>query len=210
MQGIQLADKKCRKLNMGKVPWSPEIKKMMTRIDYIQRCRLKYIMKRQINSRTLSKWFHKTDLVRPITNAADTVEALKQQFKIYYALKKEADMKRNLFLEELAEAQALEGNYKKEAILRKLILIENQRAMFRKIKMILGKCRQGISAIESPNELGIWELQTEKERIEYGCIEENIRRFTQAKIHHQCRKIKSNSWDGQLISQHQEKFYKKE
>jgi hypothetical protein len=37
VDGILLADKKCRKLKMGNVPWSPALKRLMVRIDYLQR-----------------------------------------------------------------------------------------------------------------------------------------------------------------------------
>jgi hypothetical protein len=80
----------------------------------------------------------------------------------------------------LAEAQSINGHIRKEKILRQLIILEHQRAMLRKIKFVLGKVRQGVTAIESPNQLGDWELQTTKELIEIGCINENKRRFTQA------------------------------
>jgi hypothetical protein len=95
-------------------------------------------------------------------------------------MKRQADEYRKSFLEELAEAQSAAGNGQKEAILRKLIILEYQRATFRKIKQILGKFRQGITAVEAPNAQGVWELQTNKEQIEFSCIEENKRRFTQA------------------------------
>jgi Reverse transcriptase (RNA-dependent DNA polymerase) len=180
VEGIIIADKKCRKLKMGNVQWSPEMKKLMLRIDYIQRCRLRYVMKRASNSRTLMKWFRKTDLTTPITNAAQTIEALKNEFQNYREQKKQADAKRQSFLEQLAETKADEGNFRKEKILRQLIQLEHQRSMFRKIKVALGKMRQGVTTIEAPDADGNWVLYINMDDIEKGCIEENKRRFTQA------------------------------
>jgi hypothetical protein len=86
VEGILIADKECRKLKMGKVPWSPELGKLMARIDYLQRCRLKYVLKRKINSRTLQKYFKKTDLDKPVSDKEQTITALKNEFTIYFEL----------------------------------------------------------------------------------------------------------------------------
>jgi hypothetical protein len=55
VEGIMKADKGCRKIRMGNVPWSPDLQQLMQRIDYLQRCWLKYLWKRKINSRTPTK-----------------------------------------------------------------------------------------------------------------------------------------------------------
>jgi hypothetical protein len=43
IESMRFADRKCRRIKMGTVPWSPEIQVVMNRISYLQRCRLKYI-----------------------------------------------------------------------------------------------------------------------------------------------------------------------
>jgi hypothetical protein len=50
----------------------------------------------------------------------------------------------------------------------------------RSIKGVLAKYRQGVTAVEAPDDDGSWKIRTTKQEIEAGCIEENIRRFTQA------------------------------
>jgi hypothetical protein len=62
-------------------------------------------------------------------------------------LKKKAEEKRFAFLEELAEAQALEGTTRKEKILRQLMVIERQGPIFRQIKMTLDNTLKGVTAI---------------------------------------------------------------
>jgi hypothetical protein len=74
----------------------------------------------------------------------------------------------------------LEGNQKKESILKQLIEQEGKRLTFRKIKSTLGRFRTGVSALEILTELG-WEITQDKELIENECIKENIKQFTQAK-----------------------------
>jgi hypothetical protein len=147
---------------MGNVPWSPELQLIMNRIDYYQRCRLKYIWGCQINSRTLLKFFKKAKMITPATSAEEAIEGLRQEFKNYNILKKTAKQKRWNFIEHLAEIKALEGNNKKERILKQLILHESQRSTSRNIKGVLGKYRQGVTAIEVPVANGEWELRTKK------------------------------------------------
>jgi hypothetical protein len=83
-------------------------------------------------------------------------------------------------LETLAEARAEEGDLTKEKILHQLIRQELQRTMFRRIRSILGQFQSKVNAIEVMNADGSWYLVTDKEGIEIGYIQENIRRFTQA------------------------------
>jgi hypothetical protein len=83
------------------------------------------------------------------------------------------------FLEALAEAKAEEGDLKKEIIIKQLMLQEFQRKTLRQIKYILGRFRQKVSAIETPVSSGEWKLQTTKDSVEQGCIDENIRQFEQ-------------------------------
>jgi Reverse transcriptase (RNA-dependent DNA polymerase) len=180
VEGILLAERKCRHLKMGHVPWSPELKESMTRIGYYQRCRLKYCSGKDINGRTLQDWYLKSKLTVPIQTGEEAIIKLKQEFKVYNVIKKQAKERRITFLETLAEARAEEGDLVKENILKQLIDQEIQRNMFRRIRSILGQFRKKVTAIEVATIDDCWELRTEKEDIERGCIEENIKRFTQA------------------------------
>jgi hypothetical protein len=87
-EGILQADRQCRKLCMGNVPWSPELQTAMNRIGYYQRCRLKYCLQRQINCRTLMNWFKKAKIPQPVTSAIMAIEILRQEFITYNTIKK--------------------------------------------------------------------------------------------------------------------------
>jgi hypothetical protein len=87
VKGIKKAEKGCRRLKMGSVSWTPEVKLSMDRISYYQRCRLKYVLKRKINSRTLQKWFKKAKLTHKITSKDEAINSLKDEFKEYSILK---------------------------------------------------------------------------------------------------------------------------
>jgi hypothetical protein len=179
VKGILLADKKCRRLKMGNVPWSPELQMSMNRIGYYQRCRLRYIMGRKVNSRTLTKWFHKAKIEQQVTTAEASVAKLQEEFKVYNRIKQEAESHRYHFLENLADSLSEGKNERKKTILKQLIEQENQRLTFRKIKALLGRFRQGVTAMEILTDLG-WEITINKEEIEQACIKENIKRFSQA------------------------------
>ena len=180
VNSIQAADKLCRRLKMGDVPWSPIIQSCMSNIAYLQRCRLKYINGYQINSRTLLKSFRSTTYTIPFTEPDKIITQLKTEFKTYNLQKKQADKLRFNFLEQLAAAQAEESNSTKEKIYKKLLLHESIRSTFRKIKFATKELRSGVTTVEAPNEQGIWIPVLEKNRIEQCCMEENIRKSTQA------------------------------
>jgi hypothetical protein len=80
----------------------------------------------------------------------------------------------------LANAHAVLLNKPASKIILQLRHREQQKALSQKLKTIFGNKRAGVTMVETPSEDGTWELQTERESIETGCIEENIRRFTQA------------------------------
>jgi hypothetical protein len=64
--------------------------------------------------------------------------------------------------------------------LKQLLVRESQQELSRKLKSVFRSKGGGVKVIEAPTEAGTWELQTSKENIEKGCIDKNIRRFTQA------------------------------
>jgi hypothetical protein len=179
-KGILWADKHCRKLKMGQVPWSPAIQQCMNRIKYYNACRLKLEYGRNVNSRTLATLYSKTTLTEKALTIDETKIGLKNTFNQYNLLKSKATQLRSTFLEELALAISIQGNGNKEKILQQLQLHEEQRAVARKIKSILGQHRSGVSAVEYQNAQGGWEVTVEKHKIEEECMQENIRRFTQA------------------------------
>jgi hypothetical protein len=179
-QGILFADRHCRKLKCGNVPWSPAIQSCMTLIRYLQCCRLKFVYHRNINSRTLLKLFKKTNLEQPILTGAEASEKLKEAFNQFNLLKSNASHMRNCFLEELAERQAIKGNLKLETVLKQLKLREEQRSIARATKRVLRQFRPCLTAIEIQDADGSYKIHSQKDIIENECIRENVARFTQA------------------------------
>jgi hypothetical protein len=110
----------------------------------------------------------------------EILEGLRYEFAKYSDLTKNALQKRYSFLETFSDAYKITRNTTKERALRKLMIQENQRISFINIKGTLRKYRQGVTAVETPDNIGTWTLRIEKQEVEQSCIEENLRRFTQA------------------------------
>jgi hypothetical protein len=105
---------------------------------------------------------------------------LKEAFTQYKIFKKDAEKLRTLFLDQLAESKPEATNQSKTTILRQLQFHKTMRSMFRKIKYSIRDRRNGVTAVEAPNEDGVWDIVTDKDTIKKKCIAENIRRLNGA------------------------------
>jgi hypothetical protein len=94
VEGILLAERQCRRLKMGRVPWTPQLQASMLKIGYYQRCRLKYCLGKAINSRTLHKWYMRSKCIKPVHTGEEAIARLKEEFKIYNSIKNKAQEKR--------------------------------------------------------------------------------------------------------------------
>ena len=125
---------------MGGVNWCPQVSECRFKIDYIKACIL-HKKGTKINKRTLLK--NKSKRAR--LNASELpmqklLSILDDAFQEYKELKQQhVNKARTSYLEDLAEALAENGNVKKATHLRKLIRIEEQRAMYKKLKYITGQ-----------------------------------------------------------------------
>lgn len=190
VQGILLADRKCRKLKMGHVYWSPALQDSIAKIRYLRECKKFYETNEyyrngqrkqyKVNSRTLYKLFKKTTFETRATEAVVVKEWLTAEYQIYNQIKIDSEKHRNNYIEQLAQAQAENNHQDVATILQQLIMREQQRALSRKIKVLKGTFRSGVTSIEAPNDAGEWTVVSDKLLIEQGCMAENIRRFTKA------------------------------
>jgi hypothetical protein len=74
------ADRQCRKLRMGEVPWSPELQVSISRIRYFRSCKQKY-MSRQTKTRTLLKLFKKTGLNTQCATLDEATSNLAEEYQ---------------------------------------------------------------------------------------------------------------------------------
>ena len=184
-QGILAADRKCRKLCMGGVPWSPQLKRHMALVRFWG----EYFKKRKgvrVKSRYLQRLAKKADVKEHLSDLngiplAEIKARAREVFNQYKEFRKKAASARKDWLDQVAAAMAERGNTTKETILKQLKERERQRAAARRVRFALGRTRSGgISMVVAPNADGDWVEMTERVDIEKGCLWENERRFRQA------------------------------
>jgi endonuclease/exonuclease/phosphatase family metal-dependent hydrolase len=179
VEGILTADKRCRKLKTGSVPWSPIFQKSINNIQYLRVC-IKRLSGMNVNSRTLLRLFKKSSLGAPITSLEDALQLIKTEFQQYQIVKKAASNNRFNFLSDLAMAIAEDEGTEYQSVYKQLIRREKLRELGRKLKSLTGKLRSKLVKVAVPTGNKEWKETEGKLEMEKGCIEENIRRFTQA------------------------------
>lgn len=142
-QGMLYAEKQCRKLKLGKVPWSPQLSLIWKRLEAW------YVLKRRcqgrnVNDRYLQRLLHASQIEIPDPlNAATCSEQEKACWMYYCKVKKSADMIREGHLESLATALATKNQSRKSTELKILRAKEKQRSQACNIKAIQDKLQSG-------------------------------------------------------------------
>lgn len=180
LQGIRYADKHCRKLHMGGVPFSAEYAEITTKMELwkaviTKKQHCKYSMSKL---RRLAK---KANIPNPLDNTLEEAKAqLEEITHKYWKFKSSAKDARETFLEGKASAIATEQNQDTLIILRQLIRREKQREAARRIKYTLGQIRGGgITRVEVESQDGTIREVTTKVGIERECMIENKKKFRQ-------------------------------
>ena len=142
LEGIQFADKKCRKLHMGTVPFSPQYKRLMDEIS-LYHYAIKRRLKCHTNLQRLCRLEHKCNASRPMASYTlnqlkDLLSSAYEKRKIFLRNKDNARKARILFIDELAAIQAENGKTTEEARLKSMQYIEKQRLSSRRIKFMEG------------------------------------------------------------------------
>ena len=109
---MKKAERKCRKLHMGSVPWSPEMQRARTTILYIKLC-IRRRKGRKVSARTLIRLQSKLQISYEHVEEKQLIKYLDQAFKYYKKMKKKASDLRKTHLEHLAEALEKKGKGKK-------------------------------------------------------------------------------------------------
>ena len=131
---IKYADKHCRKLKTGDVPFSPQRQKQHTTMELweavsTKKCGRKYSTNR---IRRLAK---KANIVHPLHKSLNEARKLtKQAYQDYYAMKKKAHKLRGTYLDRKAEALAEAKDMKKSTVIKQLKHREQQRVSSRAIR----------------------------------------------------------------------------
>ena len=175
------AEKKCRKLHMGAVPWSPAIQEVRTKIFYLKLCR-KQRTKVKVSRKLLMRQAKKSKLYCEHIPIKEIDALLHEHYKRWKKLKKKAVKLRINYLEHLAELYEKDGKGTKAKILKAIIHTEDQKAMFKRLKHISGKLGENLSTtsviITRPN--GTKKQIYKRKQMKKVIREENIKKYHQS------------------------------
>ena len=181
MEARKFADKHCRKLYMGEVPYSPELSSARSTIE-LWKAIVSWKMGRKHNMKQIQRLERKTSM----TGSRDTTlkEAKAQRskaFKHYWEIKRQAKELRTTFLQMKAKDLAQANDLEEDNVYTQLITRETQRATSRKIKFVLKRTHGGggVTKVSLLNTRGQWEETTVKAEIEKGCAKENATKYRQ-------------------------------
>ena len=178
---MKKAERKCRKLHMGGVPWSPEIQRARTTILYIKLI-LRRRRGRRVSARTLIRLQSKLGISYEQVTDDNLLQFLDKAFQYYKKMKKKAVDLRKSHLEQLAEALEQNGKGKKAQLIKNMQHREEQREMYRKLRPLNSKYSENMatSSVVVTNPDGSTEEITDEDKMVQAIIEENVKKY------HQC------------------------
>ena len=178
---IRFAEKRCRKLRAGHVPFSPEIQEAGEIINVWNNI----IRKKKgcnISSSYLKRISKKVGILININQISLQECEIERKLatKKYRKLKRNASQNREQFLQKLAQDHANRGNTTASSIIAQMTRIEEIRASYRRIKVVTKPYYGTTEKVLIANERNGEEISTDKKKIEEALCEENKRKFTEA------------------------------
>lgn len=174
---ILYAEKRCRKLKMGQVQWSPELANAGRMIS------LWNLVLRKKNGRNISSTFikrmaKKCKINNPMELDIEDVLIERKNANVRYKqIKKDAASKRKEYLVQLAEDYSSMGHESTGNAVRRLVRLEETRQTFRRIKTatkpFYGATEKVTISDSQDNQI----ITTDKEEIEEAIRYENLSKF---------------------------------
>jgi hypothetical protein len=180
--GVAQAEKKCRKLRMGNVDFSPTVQLYMRAIR-AWNLLIKKAKGLKVSSRMLARSLCKANLTSQTRSLGLPAleDNLKQAYTIYYTSKGNASSLRGSALEARAEAWAMKNQLDKAKVVLTLKPQEAQRQTARRIKYLRGKMSMGSTTVISvQNREGTWNDVMEKGEMELEIMKANEFKFQQS------------------------------
>jgi hypothetical protein len=174
LKGILLANKSCRKLKMGEVPFSPTLIIAWNWIKALQLIKKK-LSGRRVGSRFLHQAIKAANLSIDLstTTTSDIEQDLSKAWTTYKLIKKQASVFRASWLKEIAVARTADGKIALAQEIKNLIIRESQRREARQIKFVLKPTNhRGLSLIEIQDGNGDWFEVTNENDIEEALLQE--------------------------------------
>jgi hypothetical protein len=180
--GMLLAERQCRKLRMGEIPFSPEYSKLAQTVLF-----WRLVLKKQSGGSVDSRYFRRLLRRQGVTFPwiqTLTISNVKAQLQVAYrrlnSFSKTALEKREAYLVEVAAARATLSGLSPEQELQNMMSRETQRRDARLIRSVTNPSfRQGLSLIHVPQRGGIIEVDN-KETMENILCDQLSLRFQQA------------------------------
>ncbi len=149
-QGVELAERRCRKLRMGQVAFSPSVQAAMRSINAWSML-IRRVKGLRVSSRLLQRTMRKASLEPVIKTLGIKFmeENLHLAYRHYYDIKGHHLSLRDSLLDTRAEAWAEKNNTDKATMIRMMKQSEAQCATSRKLKHIRGKLSMGSTTVVS-------------------------------------------------------------
>ena len=182
LEAMMEADRRCRKLPMGAIPYTPAYSAVRTLIE-LWTLVIKKLSGKNVDSRFLARKAKKANIVAPLDRTLlQAKEKRAAAYRDEKRMAKSAVNDRKTWLESLAEARSASGNLSQAQEVKNLLSREEQQRAARIIRRVNGKLREGsLTSVVAPNFNGEWVEVTKKQEIEKALMEENERRFNQAR-----------------------------
>jgi hypothetical protein len=176
------AERKCRKLRMGAISWSPQFKLIRDKLHAWNLLR-KRAKGGKVNTRMLIQQLKAAVLEDHLLDTLSEIEEARASiWREQKRLKAQATSLRASWLQSLAEAKAELGLMLAAQAVSNMQRREEQRRTARMIRRVNDKLRSGsVTMVLAPDDDGHWTEHTEKLEIETALLQENERRFNQAK-----------------------------
>ena len=171
------AERQCRKLRTGSIPWSPAYKNACLLLEYWYK-RRSYANRENANVRELIVLQKKLKL-QYVPNLS--VQEINLKIKDAHKKRKQCKVKaESLSLEyrtQLAVAKEEAGQGSAATILRNMNNIEASRRLFRNIRQMEGKLRGGCTSKLTTTVNGVEMEHTDRTEIDIACATENQRKY---------------------------------
>ena len=177
---IRHAEKRCRKVKTGNVPYSPKLSEAGKVINLWNNV----IRKKKgcnISSTYIKRLAKKVGIPSPMMLTLHDAEfERKIAYNEYKKIKKNAKESRDQFIHEIASQQAARGNESVSGAIRRILRNEEIRASYRRIKSVTKPFFGTTERILIKEEDGTERTTTSKDEIEEALCIENRKKFTQA------------------------------
>jgi hypothetical protein len=181
-QSILLSEKTCRKLKMGEVSWTPQYQLCHRKLEA-----LNLLAKKRrggkVSTRLVTRKLRSAGLSDLWTAPLDEInEDRDRYYRERKRIAQDSVQLRITWIESLAAAKAAAGNSSQEQEILNFNRREEQRRNARMIRRVNGKLRSGsVTSVIAPDAHGQWIECSTKTTIEKALLQENQRRFNQAR-----------------------------